>query len=382
MTRDSGWTLLGSAAAGWSEPGCRCRHCLAAAGSADGPPAASALRIGTLTVVGDTVAEDGTAPITVSPGLAIERAGVRVIGLPTTDGVALVIGSATGTALWAPATGAFPEATLEALSGADLDVAALDVGAGTLLPPPLPLARTLAQLRRVNAVDDGCDVVALGLDHHSARAAAVALPGWGARIATDGSPLGRDHAVRRPDPAPRTLVLGPARSGKSAAAEAMLAADPQVEYLPTGPAVTPDDEDWAARVAAHRSRRSPGWVTLEGADLADRLSCAGPPLLVDSLGTWVAGALDRSGAWDDATGWRQTYDAEVDRVVHAWRQARRRVVAVGEETGWGVIPSSFAGRRFRDELGALTRRLAAESERVLLVVAGHTLELGEEVPSV
>jgi adenosylcobinamide kinase/adenosylcobinamide-phosphate guanylyltransferase len=382
-TRERGLTLLGSAATGWPEPGCRCRECLAATG-AGGTRATSALAVGVLTITDGAVSEAGADPVTVQAGQAFERGRVRVIGLPATTGVALVIGSAWGTALWAPGTGPLPQATLEALRGAALDVAALGAGRAPHaeprhLEPPLTLAHTVAQLRRVDALADGCDVVAVGLDHLAGVSAAARLAGWGARIAPDDAPLGRGHGVRRAPPALRTLVLGPARSGKSATAEALLASDPEVEYLPTGPAATPDDADWAARVAGHRQRRPAWWVTLEGAELADRLGHDGPPLLVDSLGTWVAGALDRCGAWDDVAGWRQTFEAEVDTVVHAWWQARRRVVAVGEETGWGVIPSSPAGRRFRDELGALTRRLAAQSERVLLVVAGRTLELGEAV---
>ena len=70
----------------------------------------------------------------------------------------------------------------------------------------------------------------------------------------------------------------------------------------------------------------------------------------------------------------------MDAVVAAWRQARRRVVAVGEEVGCGVVPAAAAVSAFRDVLGGLARRLAAESERVLLVVAGRVLELGPGAP--
>jgi adenosylcobinamide kinase/adenosylcobinamide-phosphate guanylyltransferase len=93
----------------------------------------------------------------------------------------------------------------------------------------------------------------------------------------------------------------------------------------------------------------------------------------------VSGALDRCGAWDDARGWEQAFDAEVDTVVGAWRQTGRQVVAVGEETGWGVVPATAAGRRFREALGHVNRRLADESEWVLLVVAGRITNLTEQV---
>jgi len=180
----------------------------------------------------------------------------------------------------------------------------------------------------------------------------------------------------------RTLVLGAASSGKSAAAEAMLAAEPDVDYLPTGMAPSGDDSEWAARVRAHRQRRPGWWPTLEGADPIDVLATPGPPVLLDSLGTWVARVLDRCGAWNGVLGWRDRFDAEVAALVEAWRHTSRRVVAVGEETGWGVVPDSASGRRFRDALGSVTQQLAAESERVLLVVAGRVIPLEEEVPGV
>jgi len=43
--------------------------------------------------------------------------------------------------------------------------------------------------------------------------------------------------------------------------------------------------------------------------------------------------------------------------------------------GMGVVPDSFSGRMFRDFLGIVNRRIAAECDEVLLVVAGRTLSL-------
>ena len=63
----------------------------------------------------------------------------------------------------------------------------------------------------------------------------------------------------------------------------------------------------------------------------------------------------------------------MDELVEAWRQAPARIVAVSEETGSGVVPPTRAGRLFRDRLGQLNQRLAAESEEVVLVVAGRIL---------
>jgi adenosylcobinamide kinase/adenosylcobinamide-phosphate guanylyltransferase len=365
--------LLGSAAIG--PAGCACRACLAGS-----PSAPAALRVGELTVSGSTVRTAGSEPVGIAPGEGVEHGGVRIVGLPTLDGEpALVLaGRGTGTVLWSPGAAPLDGSAFDALRGADLEVAALGAG-----PDGRALPRALALLRRVGALAPGCDVVAVGVEHTTPPdRLAEWLPRWGARLAPDGTPLGRAHAASPRTPPRRTVVLGPTSSGKSAYAEALLAAEPDVDYLPTGPAPTPDDTDWAARVAGHRDRRPGWWRTLESVTALEALAADGPPLLLDSLGTWVSGTLERCGAWDDAPGWEQAFETEVDTVVGAWRQVRRQVVAVGEETGWGVVPATSAGRRFRDALGRVNRRLAAESERVVLVVAGRACDLTEGVPDV
>ena len=177
----------------------------------------------------------------------------------------------------------------------------------------------------------------------------------------------------------RTLVLGGASSGKSRLAEDLVAAEPDVVYAATGRPVdegAPDGE-WARRVRVHRERRPSWWRTEETTDVADLLRATDHPggraVLLDSVGTWLTGTLDRCGAWEDRPGWREELAAASDALVRAWRARRAPLVAVSDEVGLGVVPATPSGRLFRDELGALNRRLAQESEGVLLVVAGQLL---------
>jgi adenosylcobinamide kinase/adenosylcobinamide-phosphate guanylyltransferase len=167
-------------------------------------------------------------------------------------------------------------------------------------------------------------------------------------------------------------VLGGARSGKSSLAESLLADITDVTYVATGGGRL-DDPDWRARVQSHQSRRPSEWNTEATTDLVGLLRTDGPPLLIDCLTLWLTAVMDDAGAWDE-TVWhasgRAVATGRVDALVAAWRTTGRRVVAVSNEVGSGVVPETWAGRVFRDEMGRLNARLAVECDSVSLVVAG------------
>jgi adenosylcobinamide kinase / adenosylcobinamide-phosphate guanylyltransferase len=249
--------------------------------------------------------------------------------------------------------------------------------------------RVLAGLREAGAVDEHTDVLAVHLSHHNPPEPELSrrLALYGARVVRDGetvlgaaaaTPRRRAAAADAADGvARRTLLTGGARSGKSREAERMLLAEPEVVYVATGfgPA---DDPAWRRRVALHRERRPQTWRTVETLDLVALLSRPGPPLLVDCLTLWLAGVLDGLDAWsEDADGEavEKAVSHEIDRLASAWRQTPRRVVAVTNEVGSGVVPGTASGGRFRDLLGRLNATIAGESEQVLLCVAGRVLPL-------
>ncbi len=169
-------------------------------------------------------------------------------------------------------------------------------------------------------------------------------------------------------PGERTLVLGGARSGKSRYAESLLAGHGNVRYAATG---YPDDSDleWVERVRAHRARRPATWSTVETTELSALLADAATPLLIDCISLWLTRVIDAHDGWGTPALPGEVVRL-VDGLVEAWRDTGAVAVAVSNEVGMGVVPPSAAGRRFRDELGGLNRRLAAASDVVWLVVAG------------
>jgi adenosylcobinamide kinase/adenosylcobinamide-phosphate guanylyltransferase len=198
------------------------------------------------------------------------------------------------------------------------------------------------------------------------------------RLVRDGDPRPLAAPGRLPVPGRprrgrpfRVLVLGGARSGKSVAAERMLAAGGRVDYVACGMPADDADPAWAERVRLHRERRPAHWATLETLDLEQVLGGAGRvPVLVDCLSTWLAGVMDECGLWTGAAGADKELAARTDWLLHAWRSTRRVVVAVSNEVGSGVVPATASGVRYRDELGRLNAQIAAECEQVWLCTAG------------
>ncbi|WFT83556.1 bifunctional adenosylcobinamide kinase/adenosylcobinamide-phosphate guanylyltransferase [Methylobacterium sp. CB376] len=163
-----------------------------------------------------------------------------------------------------------------------------------------------------------------------------------------------------------TLVLGGARSGKSAYAERLVQAlPPPWLYVATAEAY---DDEMRARIADHRARRPAGWETRDAPRALPSLlgeSPAGRPVLVDCLTLWLTNALLAEA----------DLAAETAALVAACGHHPGPLVLVSNEVGFGIVPDNALARRFRDEAGRLHQRLAAIADRVVLVAAGLPLVL-------
>ncbi len=172
----------------------------------------------------------------------------------------------------------------------------------------------------------------------------------------------------------RTLVLGGIRSGKSLWAEQAIAESlppgAPVRYLASGLAGGADAE-WARRIERHRDRRPAHWETVETDDITTQLRRPPEtPTLVDDLGAWLTGALERNNAWDGGS-----VAVPVDDMLAAVSGFGSTLLLVSPEVGLTVVPATASGRRFADELGSLNQRVAGLCDRVVLVVAGQPVEI-------
>lgn len=178
-----------------------------------------------------------------------------------------------------------------------------------------------------------------------------------------------------------TLVIGGARSGKSALAE-RLARDSgkEVVYLATAHA---GDGEMGARIAHHRERRPAHWRTVEESlRLAGTLrrECApGRLVLVDCLTLWLTNLmlsgvepLAQTGELVLPPGFERERAAFLDLLQSA---LPGELVLVSNEVGMGIVPLGALSRRFADEAGRLNQEVAARADRVILVAAGLPLVL-------
>ena len=171
------------------------------------------------------------------------------------------------------------------------------------------------------------------------------------------------------------LVLGGARSGKSAYAQAVVEAavsdGREAVYIATAQAW---DDEMKARIATHVAMRDGRWRTVESPyDLAETLAAEAVPgrvVLVDCLTLWLTNIMLRGDDVDVATA------ALAARVS----SLNGGVVLVSNEVGSGIVPDNPLGRRFRDAQGRLNQAIAQACGGVVLVVAGLPLVLKPAAP--
>ncbi|NVJ91276.1 MAG: bifunctional adenosylcobinamide kinase/adenosylcobinamide-phosphate guanylyltransferase [Methylocystaceae bacterium] len=162
-----------------------------------------------------------------------------------------------------------------------------------------------------------------------------------------------------------TLVLGGARSGKSAFAEKIIEDLGGGTYLATSRVW---DAEMAERVQTHQERRNHLWTTIEEpVRIADLIVNSDKPMLVDCLTLWLSNLMEEEC---DIT-------LETNNLCAALAAAKQDVVLVSNEVGLGIVPDNALARRFRDHAGRVNQTVAQAADRVLFIAAGLPLTLKE-----
>jgi adenosylcobinamide kinase / adenosylcobinamide-phosphate guanylyltransferase len=164
------------------------------------------------------------------------------------------------------------------------------------------------------------------------------------------------------------LILGGAKSGKSAFAESLVSFfPPPYTYIATAEVL---DGEMRERVLLHRQRRDRLWETVESPlglpGVLAGLQGKNRPVLVDCITLWLSNLICSGGAEPEKA---------VDELCGCIAQADYPLFLVSNETGWGIVPENPLARRFRDLAGAANQKIARACSGVTLVAAGLPLVL-------
>lgn len=160
------------------------------------------------------------------------------------------------------------------------------------------------------------------------------------------------------------LVLGGARSGKSAYAEHYaLHSTKQVIYIATAQAL---DSEMQARISHHRQQRPADWQTIEEpiylASWLEAHNNSRYCLVVDCLTLWITNLLSH----DDNT----LLEQEITHLLNVLPNLQSDLLLVSNETGLGIVPLGELTRFYIDTMGRLHQSLAKRMDTVVFMVAG------------
>jgi adenosylcobinamide kinase/adenosylcobinamide-phosphate guanylyltransferase len=173
------------------------------------------------------------------------------------------------------------------------------------------------------------------------------------------------------------LVLGGARSGKSAYAQrlAQQLGGERVLFVATAEA---GDAEMARRIARHRQARPAAWRTLEAPRRVGEIvhACPGNAsvVLVDCLSLLVSNVILSLGVTPDLGAAEAAVHQEVAALLQVWQASPATWIAVSNEVGLGLVPETPLGRVYRDVLGQANQTLAAHAHAVYVLVAGLAVD--------
>ncbi|MDB5622464.1 MAG: cobU [Devosia sp.] len=170
------------------------------------------------------------------------------------------------------------------------------------------------------------------------------------------------------------LVLGGARSGKTALAERLaIRSGGKPAYLATAEAL---DSEMRDRVATHQRGRAGRFTTIEEplalSQALTRAALDHDVVLVDCLTLWITNLLIAN---KDVAGAVSELSATLTELDTA------RIILVSNEVGLGIVPDNALARTFRDLAGSAHQRLAEICDDVYFVVAGLPMTLKGEYPA-
>src|SRR5260370_26570348 len=186
------------------------------------------------------------------------------------------------------------------------------------------------------------------------------------------------------------LILGGARSGRSALAERLTARSGRsVAFIATA---TASDYEMRERIASPRASRRKGWETIEdAADLGAAVRQASEladVLLLDCVTLWLGNVLSQeSGQHERDDEGEEFYTTgklfderalqEIETMLGVVKSLgpNKMLIAITNEVGLGIVPAYPLGRLYRDTLGYVNQRLAQAADPLYLMAPGVAVDI-------
>lgn len=167
-----------------------------------------------------------------------------------------------------------------------------------------------------------------------------------------------------------TLILGGARSGKSAFAE-RIARDSGKSVLFIATATAEDDE-MKDRIRKHQATRPPAWQTMElPRDIGRNLKVpVAPVVILDCITLLVSNILLSLPENVNMEAVMHNVQAEITEMMDAQAKFGGQWLIISNEVGLGLVPPNPLGRVYRDALGFANQTLAQSAKKVVFMVAG------------
>ena len=187
------------------------------------------------------------------------------------------------------------------------------------------------------------------------------------------------------------LILGGARSGKSAFAERLAAGSGKtVTFIATA---TDGDEEMHQRIIRHKASRPQVWHTIEEPlDLAGAVQRAfqlADVALLDCMTLWLGNIVlqkheklqsdeqAQSALHISSDQLNELALQLIEELLTVLQNAEegKTLIVVSNEVGLGIVPAYPLGRIYRDTLGYLNQRLALDADHAYLMIAGMAVDI-------
>jgi adenosylcobinamide kinase/adenosylcobinamide-phosphate guanylyltransferase len=169
------------------------------------------------------------------------------------------------------------------------------------------------------------------------------------------------------------LILGGARSGKSAYAEKLaMETGTGVTYVATAQVY---DAEFKQRILHHQQRRPAHWTLIEEphylAKTLQLLAKNDQCMIVDCLTLWLAQWICPDCNPPKDSSWA----SESEALFAILPELPGSIILVSNEVGMGIVPLGEINRQFQDAQGRLNQAVAQLANKVSFIAAGLPIAL-------